>query len=109
MTTDPLWTEPEAKPRSRGPVYQGVAKQIRELVKAGKLDKELMAGTIAQARALADSVDLASGHGGGKPEYGTSLSAMHSQLDALLLRLGGDTGSIDPFTELLGELANTSS
>ena len=102
---DQLWTG--TTKRSRGPVYQGVAKQIRALVAAGRLDKDLMAGTISQARTLADSIDLASGHDGSKPEYGTSLAAMHHQLDELLARLGGTAlGGADPFDELLGQLAN---
>ena len=100
---DQLWTAGPAK-RSRGPVYQGVAKQIRGLIAAGRLDKDLMAGTISQARALADSIDLASGHDGGKPEYGTSLAAMHHQLDELLDRLGGQALEADPFEDLLGKL-----
>ena len=87
-----------------GPVYQGVAKQIRALIAAGTLDKELLAGTISSARSLARTIDLKSGHGGGELEYGASIAAMHKQLDELLVRLGGDAQQHDPFDELLNEI-----
>lgn len=105
MAQESLFETPTRKV-SRGPVYQGVAKQIRELVADGTVDKDKQAGTIAQARSLAHTIDLKSGLGGADPEYGASVAAMHKQLDELLMRLTGDSAPVDPFDDLLDELAN---
>ena len=90
-----------------GPVYQGVCAQIRHLFPRADADaqdrKRSMAGTIAQARSLAASIDRDSGHGGGKQANGVPLATMHGQLDALLERLAGN-GATDPFIDLLNEL-----
>lgn len=102
---DPLFP-PEKRTISRGPVYQGVAKQIRELIGDGTIDKGKQAGSIAQARSLAHTIDLKSGLGGVDPEYGASIAAMHKQLDELLVRLSGDDLAVDPFDDLLDEMQN---
>ena len=104
MGQDSLFDSPKRKV-SRGPVYQGVAKQIRALIADGALDKDARAGTIAQARSLAHTIDLKSGLGDAEPEYGASVAAMHKQLDELLVRLSGDDITVDPFDDLLDELA----
>ncbi|MBD3782452.1 MAG: hypothetical protein IE926_05760 [Micrococcales bacterium] len=78
---------------SRGPVYQGVCAQIRRLtrpVDGGEplIDEQLWKGTIAQARALAASIDRVDGSDGtGQQANGVPLAAMHERLDALLARL----------------------
>ncbi len=108
MAQESLFGEPKRKV-SRGPVYQGVAKQIRALIADGALDKETMAGTIAQARSLAHTIDLKSGLGDTEPEYGASVAAMHKQLDELLVRLSGDDIASDPFDDLLEDLKATQS
>lgn len=105
MGQDSLFPPEKRKTISRGPVYQGVAKQIRELIDDGTIDKGKQAGTIAQARSLAHTIDLKSGLGGVDPEYGASIAAMHKQLDELLVRLSGDD-LVDPFDDLLDELQN---
>ena len=105
MGQDSLFPPEKRKTISRGPVYQGVAKQIRELIDDGTIDKGKQAGTIAQARSLAHTIDLKSGLGGVDPEYGASIAAMHKQLDELLVRLSGDL-AVDPFDDLLDELQN---
>lgn len=102
-----LFSAPE-KRIGAGPVYQGVAKQIRELAGANVIDKGLMAGTIAQARSLARTIDIKSGHGGGDIEYGASIAALHKQLDELLERLGA-ADALDPFDELLDAIATDAS
>ena len=93
--------------RGVGPVYQGVCAQIRHLFPKGddaaEDRKRTLAGTIAQARSLAASIDRDSGHAGGKQANGVPLATMHGQLDALLERLAG-TGATDPFMDLLNEL-----
>lgn len=90
---------------SPGPVYQGVAKQIRALVAAGTVDKERHAGVAAAARSLAHNIDLASGHGGRRPSSGMQLSALHAQLERYLVLLAGEVAAgEDPFDKLLEEL-----
>lgn len=101
----------EESPQERGgPIYQGVCKQIRVLFPTSDPDaqtrKDSLAGTIAQARSLAASIDRVSGHGGGPQANGVPLATMHERLDALLERLAG-TGETDPFQELLNELNST--
>lgn len=91
---------PKARKEPPGPVYQGVGKAIRYLEDLHKMDgpdqdldwPKRMAGTIAQARSLAASIDRASGRQvDGFPTRrqaaGRDLGALHEQLDALLLRL----------------------
>lgn len=92
---------PKTKP---GPVYQGVNKEIRALERAGTIDRLERAGTIAQARSLAASIDRVSGHDGTGQASGMQLAAMHEQLDGLLARLAPDTGDTDEFQEFLASL-----
>ena len=97
-----LFPAPKAKSLG-GPVYQGVCEQIRILTSEHGLDKQANAGTIAQARSLAGSIDRVSGHNT-KQASGMQLAALHSQLDALLERLAPSTD--DAFTQLLEEMNN---
>jgi hypothetical protein len=81
-----------SKKRSKGPVYQGVCAQIRRLTKPAEgeplIDAKLWAGTIAQARSLADSIDRVDGREGAHAQAnGVPLAQMHQQLDALMSRL----------------------
>ena len=105
---DALFDSPA--PGGFGPVYQGVCAQVRHLFPSSDPDakarKAERAGTIAQARSIAASIDRVSGHGGGHQANGVPLAAMHAQLDVLLERLAGG-GQIDPFQELLNELNDT--
>jgi hypothetical protein len=103
---DALFPPPRAS-ASRGPIYQGVCKQIRTLFPPDaddtKARKARYAGTIAQCRELARNLDTASGHGTGKPWSGTAIAQLHGQLDLLLERLAGeeDTDEWDRFAEEL--------
>lgn len=101
---EPLLHDREGRPIGPGPVYQGVAKSIRALIRDGKLDRELDAGRIASTRQLARSIDRASGHGGYRVEYGQALATLHQQLMAQLQDLGGQPADADPFNKLLEEL-----
>lgn len=93
-----------------GPIYQGVCRQIRDLIDSGTIDRDTHAGTIAQARSLAGSIDRVSGHGGTRQATGMQLAALHAQLDALLARLTpSDVSDGDPFEQFLRELNGESS
>lgn len=73
---------------SPGPIYQGVSKTLRKLVEAGTLDADLDAGTCAQLRSLAASIDRESGADPmRKQASGVSLAALHAQLANLLDRV----------------------
>lgn len=106
--TDALFdvTDPKAGP---GTIYQGVCRQIRTLIQDNTIDRATHAGTIAQARSLAASLDRVSGHTNPRRQAaGMQLAAMHSQLDALLCRLAGDsTPTDDPFARFLEDLNDT--
>lgn len=110
MTTtndDGLFAAPKPK-RTFGPVYTGVTKQIRALIADGTIDKKLHAGTIAQARSLASSIDRDSGHGDRPGQHrtqanGVPLAALHQQLDALIERMTAGSVS-DPFADFLASL-----
>lgn len=105
--TDPLFALPKSK-RPVGPVYQGVCAQIRELFPADtdeeKARKRAAAGTIAQARSVAESIDRVSGHPLGdvptRQAAGMQLQALHSQLDQLLARLSPESAVVDEFEQL---------
>lgn len=95
----PFDVEEPGKPSTMN--YQGVCATVRALFpKDAPPDvlerKARLAGTIAQARSIAASIDRVSGAGNPlRQANGVPLSAMHAQLDALLLRLdpleeGGD-------------------
>lgn len=86
-----------------GPIYQGVCKTIRALTEAEQLDKKVDAGTIAQARSIASSIDRVSGHKGGYQASGMQLAALHAQLSEVLERLN-PAGTRDPFQDFLDEL-----
>lgn len=88
-----------------GPVYQGVCKQLRTLVERETVDPSAMAGTIAQARSIARAIDVASGHTGRAQSSGMQLAALHAGLDALLVRLTGETQDRDPFDDFLAGIA----
>lgn len=104
---DALFPDPAAPRKRGGPVYQGVARQIRHLFPKDDQDaqarREQLAGTVSQALSLAASIDRVSGHDGSTQANGVPLAAMHAQLDAILDRLAG-TGTTDAFQELLNEL-----
>lgn len=73
---------------SPGPIYQGVSKTLRKLIDAGTLDADLDAGTCAQLRSLAASIDRESGADPmRKQASGVSLAALHAQLASLLDRV----------------------
>lgn len=86
-----------------GPVYQGVCKTIRALTTAQQLDKSVDAGSIAQARSIAASIDRVSGHKGGHQASGMQLAALHAQLSEVLERIN-PAGASDPFQDFLEEL-----
>lgn len=90
------------KPRG-GPVYQGVCKSIRALEDEGLVDKKVDAGSIAQARSIAASIDRVDGHAGGPQSSGMQLAALHAQLSEVLVRLN-PAGASDPFQEFLNDL-----
>ena len=90
------------KPRG-GPVYQGVCKSIRALEDEGLVDKKVDAGSIAQARSIAASIDRVDGHDGGPQSSGMQLAALHAQLSEVLVRLN-PAGASDPFQDFLNEL-----
>ena len=92
---DPKAEAPEPKD-TPGPVYQGTSKSIRYLAKLNGTEEDpkgldwstRWAGTIAQARSLAASIDRASGRDPKRRQAaGRDLANLHEQLDALLLRL----------------------
>ncbi|MFW5473696.1 hypothetical protein ACOCJ5_10330 [Knoellia sp. CPCC 206450] len=112
MTKLPGLEDEEEKGSSYGPVYQGTARQIRRLTASGSfkgetqiIDPDMWAGTIAQARSLAASIDRASGHGGRPQANGVPLAQMHMQLAALLAELNPEasTEEADPLTLALEE------
>ena len=100
----PLFTvEPRRSPA--GPIYQGVCKQIRALEKDGTIDRAKDAGTIAQARSIAASIDRVSGHDDPRGQAsGMQLAALHAQLFEVIGRLTGDQTEDDAFTQLLEEI-----
>jgi hypothetical protein len=113
--SDALFGLPEAPKakESPGPVYQGVGKAIRYLEQLHAAEDDgwstRFAGTIAQARSLAASIDRASGRDPNRRQAaGRDLSDLHERLDALMLRLdpedaaATDTG--DAWAELTQEL-----
>lgn len=100
---DPLFDLPTTN-SGPGPVYQGVCKQLRELVEAEAINASTQAGWIAQARSLARAIDVASGHTGKPQASGMQLAALHNQLDALLCRLSGTPTERDPFADFLEDL-----
>jgi len=94
---------------ARGTVYKDTCRQIAALAKAGKLDTDMAAGTIAQARSLAGVIDRASGLGGRKQET-YALAGLHKQLAELLGRLsgtGGDESAAAAFLRLMAESDTT--
>lgn len=86
-----------------GPIYQGVCKTIRQLIKDEALDRSRDAGDIAQARSLAASIDRVSGHNGGYQASGMQLAALHAQLSEVMARIN-PVGDVDPFQELLAKM-----
>ena len=88
-----------------GPVYQGVCAQIRALTAGTEplIDKRLWAGTIAQARSLAASIDRVDGRDGGAKGQanGVPLAQMHQQLDALMARLNPEATDYDPMADMV--------
>lgn len=103
---------PEPKPAKRfGPIYQGVAAEIRRLTAQGKwkdeeqlADPDIYAGTIAQARSLAASIDRVSGHEGGYQASGKMLAELHAELRALLEVLHPESTESDPFQDFINSL-----
>ena len=88
-----------------GPVYQGVSKQIRALVKDDAALRDRAAGTIAAARSLAASIDRASGHDDPRAQAsGMQLASMHGELRELLAVLSPEAAAADPFQKFLDEL-----
>lgn len=107
MTADPDALFPEPKTRANtsrgGPVYQGICAQIRALTTGTEplIDKKLWAGTIAQARSLAASIDRVDGHANFLTQAnGVPLSLMHERLDALMARLNPDADDQSPLERM---------
>lgn len=104
--SDALLPLPKPKRESPGPVYQGVCAQIRRLTKpdVGEplIDEKLWAGTIAQARSLAASIDRVDGRNGPQAN-GVPLGTMHGQLDALMARLNPEASDHDPIADLVSQ------
>lgn len=100
-----------------GPVYQGVGKSIRYLAQLQATEEDpkgaewqkRWAGTIAQARSLAASIDRASGRDPKRRQAaGRDLANLHEQLDALMLRLDPQQVAVEgpsEFDQLSEELA----
>jgi hypothetical protein len=109
--TPALFAPPKVK-QPVGPVYQGVCSQIRALFPQDDPEasarKAVLAGTIAQARSVAESIDRVSGHPIGgvvtRQAAGMQLAALHSQLDALLARLSPEDEDDDEFERLRREM-----
>jgi len=96
--------DPAPKRERGGPIYQGVCKQIRRLTSGPEplVDADLWAGTIAQARSLAASIDRVDGRGGAKAQAnGVPLAQMHMQLDALMARMNPEADTPDAMTALM--------
>lgn len=87
----------------RGVLYADVNRQVRALEATGKLDPDLQAGTIQQARSLAAAIDRASGLAGRKQET-YALAPMHKQLAELLTVLSGRQSEGAGLVELLERL-----
>lgn len=105
MTEDDSLIPMPRERRVYGPVYQGVAKQIRTLEQAEIINADEHAGTIAQARSLAASIDRVSGHTHPKGQAsGMQLAALHNELDQLLARLRPDDAGGDPFAAMLDKM-----
>lgn len=100
----PLFAVNPPRPKA-GPVYQGVCKQIRAMLAAEQIDRNIDAGTIAQARSVAASIDRVSGHNDPREQAsGMQLAALHAQLFELIGRLTGDQTDDDAFTQLIAEM-----
>jgi hypothetical protein len=83
-----------------------VCAQIRRLTEPTDggdplIDKDLWAGTIAQARSLAHSIDNVDGRNPLTQANGVPLSQMHLQLDALMARLNPEVAETDTMGQLL--------
>lgn len=113
MAQDGLFDSPSSRSSSsRGPVYQGVCAQIRRLTRSASpgadplIDEDLWKGTIAQARALAASIDRVDGSADPFHQAnGVPLAAMHQQLDALLARLNPEVNDdASPMAQLVAEM-----
>lgn len=95
---------PGPKRLGPGPVYQGVAKQIREMIESDMIDRDLDAGAIAAARSAARSVDEAAGHNQiGRVAAGMQQAALHAALLSWLEKLAGKLATDDPFAKMLAE------
>lgn len=107
-----LFDPPKVK-APMGPVYQGVCAQIRELFPTDDAEaqarKRQLAGTIAQARSVAGSIDRVSGYPLGgvatRQAAGMQLSSLHERLDSLLLRLSPEGAEVDAFEQLQRDMA----
>ena len=91
-------------PPTRGALYRDVNVTVHRLVADGKLDPELEAATIQQARTLAAAIDRASGLAGRKQET-YALAPMHRELSAILDKLAGRQGEGAGLSDLLEALA----
>lgn len=100
----PGFEPPKTQKERGGPIYQGVCKQIRRLTRPEQgeplIDAVLWAGTIAQARSLAASIDRVDGREGSQAN-GVPLAQMHMQLDALMARLNPEVAEGDPMLALM--------
>lgn len=102
-----LFDVPGERRRASSAVCQGVRKSIHALFPEDADEETLdrkrrLSGTIAQALSLAASIDRVSGAGDpSRQANGVPLSAMHTQLDLLLLRLDpAEADSSDGFADL---------
>lgn len=107
---DPLFGMPKPDAMGPGPVYQGVCKQIREMIEAKQIDRDLDAGAIAASRSLAKSIDHAAGHNArGTVAAGMQIGALHQQLREWLAVLVPAQAEGDPWREFLEEVNGDSS
>ena len=108
QTDDALFGIEQESPTGPGPVYQGVAKQLRALIANKTIDRDTHAGIIAAARSIAASIDRVSGHRNGPQASGMQLSALHSSLLAWLDKLVPAEAGDDPWSEFLEEVRGDS-
>lgn len=107
-------TQARDKALGPGPIYQGVAKQLRRLTSSGIykdeeqiVDPDEHAGTIALCRQLARAVDRFTGHNEtGWLANGRDLAPLVEQLRLALESLRPETAESDEFQDFMRDLQN---
>lgn len=101
---------PPKRRKTYGPVYKGVCRQINALEAAGHVDVREAAGSIAQARSIAESIDRYStpvdptDPADTPRASGMQLAALHERLESVLATLSPEQADADPFQEFLATL-----